>query len=428
MFDTFCNLSITYREDGFVTMLAPFRDYLRPKDPMASSLLRMAKEHYFKWLSVDLNPSEPDFHKSRWIASEDVNVEHLLDVFTSIDADSEDVWVACNYFMNHLRWHKPRLVILGPKFEALPDSHPEKPYCLVFLSQLFAAVGNWVEQRRMLINSLGLWREGGNDYRVAETLVDLSDVNRTLGFREEGIQQAREASSIFGRLGETEKQAYCLLALASLLQKDEQLDAAEEAASRALDLSENRNQHHLCQCHRVLGEIHQYKGNTEKAIHYFEASLQTASVLGLGILLSQGHFALAFLYFREGKHNDAHAHIKHTKSHAGSNTLLLGHAVLLSAHILYQQDRSEEGKLEALRGLAIFEKLGATGPAESARQLLEIIERELDDDGKPLKWCSLWRLFTSLIRTQTPNPYDGGESCPAYTIWETSFPSPFRVC
>ena len=79
VFDAFCNLSLTYRGNGFTTMLAPLRDYLRPKDPVASPLLRAAKEHYFGRLSSELDHS---FDGSRWIMSQDVNVEHLLDVFT----------------------------------------------------------------------------------------------------------------------------------------------------------------------------------------------------------------------------------------------------------------------------------------------------------------------------------------------------------
>ena len=101
-FDTFCTLSLTYRSNGFITMLAPLRDYLCPKDPKSLPLLTTAKERYFSRLSIIVHPSKPDFKESRWIMSEDVNVEHLLDVFTSIDANSEDAWDVCDRFINHL--------------------------------------------------------------------------------------------------------------------------------------------------------------------------------------------------------------------------------------------------------------------------------------------------------------------------------------
>jgi len=84
MFDPFCILSLTYQSNGFTTMLALLRDYLHPKDPAPSLLLGTSKGRYFSRLSVEIYPGDPGFEESRWIMSEDVNVEHLLDVFTSI--------------------------------------------------------------------------------------------------------------------------------------------------------------------------------------------------------------------------------------------------------------------------------------------------------------------------------------------------------
>ena len=409
-FDAFCNLSLTYRSHGFITMLAPLRDYLCPKDPMASPLLLKALEHYIRRLSADLYPTGSVFDESQWITSEDVNVEHLLDIFTSIDPDMEEVWRACNYFMAHLSWHKPRLVILGPKVEALPDNHPSKPRCLGFLSQLFGAVGHWTERKRLLIQGLRLWGERRDDYEVADTLAELSDVNCMLGLHKEGFQQARGALDIFERLGKTEKQARCLLLLASFLREDEQFDVAEEAASHAMDLLENHDQYRLCHCHKVLGSIHQSKGDREKAIHHFEASLRISSSINSHGELSRTHLALAILYYEEDKFNEAHDHIEHTKLYVGNDTLGLGCALRLSARVLFAQNRPEEAKSEALDALAIVEKLGAKDFAEETRQFLKEIE-ELDGDGKRLKWCSL---FTPLIRTQTPNPYEGDKDCPAF--------------
>jgi hypothetical protein len=177
IFNKFCILSLTYRSGGFVTMLAPLRDHLRPKDPTSSSLLRTTRECYFTRMSVSLNPNEPDFVETQWIASEDVNVEHLLDVFTTIDPDLADVWGACAYFMRHLNWHKKRLVILKAKFEGLPDDHSSKPECLIELSRLFESVGNETERKRLLTCALKLERERGSDRQVARILRHIANAN-----------------------------------------------------------------------------------------------------------------------------------------------------------------------------------------------------------------------------------------------------------
>lgn len=46
-----------------------------------------------------------------------MNVEYLLDVFTSTNADSKGVRDARSRFMDPLSWHKPRPVIPGPNYE-----------------------------------------------------------------------------------------------------------------------------------------------------------------------------------------------------------------------------------------------------------------------------------------------------------------------
>ena len=89
-FDKFCVLPLTRRSNGFITLLAPLRDYLRPKDPESSTLLCITKKSYFTRMSVEPEPNEPTFGEARWIISEDVNVEHLLDVFMSVDTNSDN--------------------------------------------------------------------------------------------------------------------------------------------------------------------------------------------------------------------------------------------------------------------------------------------------------------------------------------------------
>ena len=378
MFDKFCILSLTYRTNGFITMLAPLRDYLRPKDLTSSPLLGTVKENYFTRLSVHTYPKKPVFEESQWITSEDMNVEHLLDVLTSIDANLEGVWDACARFMDHLYWHKPRLVILGPKIEALPDNHPSKVQCLQELSWLFSSVGNWVEHKRILTHTLKLWRERGDDYRVARALGSLSNVNRKMGLRKEGIQEAKEASETFERLGDTANRAWCLIYLGWALCDDGQLDAAEEAASRAIELlPEEGEQFRVCRGHRVLGEIYESKGKTEEAIHHFEIALGIASSINPVDQLFWVHFSLARLLSVEGRFDDARAHIESAKLHTVNDAYRLARVSWLQAWFWGKQRRFGEAKSEALRALDMFEKLGAANGAEEVRQFLSWIDHTL---------------------------------------------------
>ena len=374
IFDKFCTLSLTYRTNGFVTMLAPLRDHLRPKDPISSLLLGATKEHYFSRLSARVGPGEPGFEESRWITSEDVNVEHLLDVFTSINTSPEGIWDTCANFMNHLYWQKPRLVMLGPKIEALPDDHPSKPQCLRDLSSLFNLVGNWAESKRILTYALKLCRERGDGYQVAETLSSLSNVNQLMDLPKEGIQQAKEASEIFEQLGDATGPAGCFITLAFLLCMDGQLDAAEEAAFRAIELLPEKGEPRVCEAHRILGGIYREKGDTEKAVHHFELNLKIASSLNFLRELFWTHFFLAIILADEGGLSDAHAHLEQAKSHVVDDAYLLARASGLQAVFWNEQYMFEKAKSEALRALSTFEKLGATGDAEDIRKLLGEID------------------------------------------------------
>ena len=312
MLDEFCALSLTYRNNGFVTILAPLRDYLCPKDPASSSFLNITKEAYF----MQLSEKSPGFKKSRWIATEDINIEFPLDVFTTIDTDSESVWGACDKFITQLSRHKPRLIMLGPKIEALPDSHLSKARCLSALSQLFDSVGHSAEYKRLLSHSLTLWRERGDGAQVALTLRKLSDKNRQMGLREEGIQLAEEASEIFERFGEVVQQAHCLINLAWLLCDTGRLDAAEEAGSRGLDLlPEKGEEFRVCEGRRVLGRIYRSKGETEKAIHHLKVTIGIAPSLNQSSRLFWIHFDLAEMFSEQGKFDDAVSYQAHQIAH-----------------------------------------------------------------------------------------------------------------
>jgi len=379
VFDKFCILSLTCRTNGFITMLAPLRDYLSPKDPNTSPLLCRTKEHYFTRMSIEINPNRPDFGGTRWIASEDVNVEHLLDVFTTADANSDGVWVACTSFMEHLHWHKKRLTILTPKIEGLPDDHRSKPECLYELSRLFHSVGNHVEQKQLLVRALTIWRERGSDCDVATALTELSNVNQAIGLHKEGVQQAKEASEILERLGDTAGQAQCLIRLAHSLRLGNQLDAAEEAALRAINLlPEKGEEFRFSESHRALGNIYRSKGDTEKAVHHFEVAIGVGSPFNWHETLFCLHYELATLLRGEGRFDDAHAHIGRAKSHAADSAYYLGRATELQAWIWYDQHKLEEARSEALHAADVYGTVGAVKDVEECKSLLRVIEKGLN--------------------------------------------------
>jgi len=388
IFDKFCMLSLTHRSDGFITMLAPLRDYLSPKDPKLSLLLLVTKECYFTRLSVDIDPDRPGFGETRWTMSEDVNVEHLLDIFTTIDPNSDSVWVACANFMRHLHWHKSRPTILQPKVEGLPDDHNSKPECLCQLSLSIHSVGNYVESKRVMSHALKLWRKRGDDANVAQALGCLSHTNRMMGLPKEGIQQAKEALEIYERLGDRMGQARSLDNISLLLRDDGQLDAAEEAASRVIALLPEKGQESkVCKLYRTLGSIYRSKGEIEKAIHHYEVALGIASSFNWHDHLFWIHYKLAGMFRNQGRFDDAQAHLERAKFHAADNPHSLGTAMQLQAMVWYDQDRLEEARTEALRAADVYEKLGAAKGMELCRNLLRDIEDSLVASGQSALNC-----------------------------------------
>ena len=381
IFDTFCALSLTYRSPSFITMLAPLRDYLGPQDPRTAPLLSATKDRYFRRLRLlgDLEPDQPGFGESRWIRSEDVNVEYLLNIFTSFDTVPDDTRDACADFTIHLFWHKSRFTVLGPIMEGLPDDHSSKPQCLFNLSQLFESLGNFGEQKRLLTRALELEKGRGDDNRVACTLRRLANANRLLRLYEEGIQQSKEALEIYERLRDAEGQGKCWDSLGWSLFDDKQLGAAEEAGSRAIELFLDQGREYwVCRSHRLLGEIYRFKGESGKAIPHFEAAIGIASPFDWHGHLFWINYSLSVLYLDEEESDNAQSHIGQARLHATDDTYKLGRAMEWQAFIWYRQGRLEEGKAEALRALETFEKLGAIADVSLSRSTLEKIERAIE--------------------------------------------------
>ena len=99
------------------------------------------------------------------------HVEHLLDVFTATDPNANGVSDAYASFTDHLGWHKPRLVVLGPKITGLSDDYLSKLDCFLRLSRPFRLVRNYAECRLHLFHVLGPWRQRRGGERVVMVLL-----------------------------------------------------------------------------------------------------------------------------------------------------------------------------------------------------------------------------------------------------------------
>ena len=376
IFDGFCVLSLAYRSDNFVTMLAPLRDYLSPRAPLSSSLLCTTKDCYFTRLSVVLDPAQAGFGESRWIISEDVNVEHLLDVFTSIDAKSDNVWDACVGFMSHLFWHKPRRVILGQRIEKYPDDHPSKSDCLLWLSILAQAVGDHSERTRLLNQSLKLWKDKGD---LSGTIIRLrfqSDAYSEVGRYEEAIQPIREALEVCEQLGDPVEKARTLMDLAEALVFANQLDEAEESASAAIALlPEDCDQFFLSYSHRVISGIYRSKSDNEKAIEHLEKALKIAISHNLHPVVSPTTAILVTILTQEQRLDEANVYIERAKPHAdkSNNKMDTARLMIAQVNIWMQQCKFEDAISELSKAIEIFEELGATADAEQWRNHLEVL-------------------------------------------------------
>ena len=91
-------------------------------------------------------------------------------MFKSIDPDSDVIWDACHHLINHLSWLKQQQTILWSKIEALPDNHQLEQRCFLILLELFASLGNFMEQKQLLTHTLELQRWQRDDFGATCTL------------------------------------------------------------------------------------------------------------------------------------------------------------------------------------------------------------------------------------------------------------------
>jgi len=183
------------------------------------------------------------------------------------------------------------------------------------------------------------------------------------------------------RLGDKIVEAEYLGDLAWSLFEGGQLDEAEAVSSRVINLLPGKGGEYLiCHSHRLLGSIYDQKREKEKAIHHFEAALRIATpFMNWHDQLFWAHYGLSILFYHEDELDNANTHIQQAKANAVHDTYNLGCAMQEQATIWWLGGRLEDAKSEALHALEIFEKLGAAGDLKTCGDVLQEIEKSMEN-------------------------------------------------
>ena len=146
-----------------------------------------------------------------------------------------------------------------------------------------------------------------------------------------------ETLEIFDQLGEVKGQTQCLNQLVWLFWCRTEIDAAEEATLRAVDLllAEKGQEFLVCGLHQILGRVYQYKGEKNKAIHHFETALSLASTYNGHDEPFWIHCYLAEVFRREGEFDDANTHTEQANSYAIDYAYKRGRAMQMQTKVRF---------------------------------------------------------------------------------------------
>ena len=287
IFDTLGRMSLTLRsDDGFVTMLAPIRLHMSA-DEDYGDLLDDLRTYYYTELdaSSQLSPGDDGFEQTKWIGSEDDNVERLINHFLiSSSSDRDEITeasTACENFLHLLYAQKPRRTILGPLVEKLPEDDNElavaKAWCLRRLGELERYLGDLAEARELLSDAQNLFLHEGMRNPAASCLLQVARIGRDLGEYVEAERQFREASAIFSELRDSDGEAHCNHGLGRMLLKmGKGVEAApflEDAQEYFESLEDWQN---VSEIRISLGRVELSEQNLEDAQNHFEAARDIA--------------------------------------------------------------------------------------------------------------------------------------------------------
>ena len=178
-------MSLTHRNNDFITILTPIRLYLLHADHSEFPLIKDVQSFYFE----DLEPGDEGFGRGTWIVSEDDNVESLI----ARSDNYPDACQACSDFLHVLYWHKRRMTTLGDKIRGLPESDGKsaqlKWCCLRKVGRTAGDIGRLVDATEINTAARSLALAHNDPVLATNSLRDLAAISRRSGKYSDAVSQ-----------------------------------------------------------------------------------------------------------------------------------------------------------------------------------------------------------------------------------------------
>jgi transcriptional regulator with XRE-family HTH domain/tetratricopeptide (TPR) repeat protein len=139
--------------------------------------------------------------------------------------------------------------------------------------------------------------------RIARTLINLGDVNRSLRQLDTARRYLTDALRLIEWLGEPGEEAYALRCLAETLRDAGELDEAQRTASRALAAARKVNDRRVeSQCLQTLGGLRADSGQNAEALTTLLTAAELAEQIGNQYTATEARLGVARVLFQVGDH------------------------------------------------------------------------------------------------------------------------------
>lgn len=269
-------LSLTHHNNNFITMLAPTRLHIQNTSPHSLPLLAGVRKFYYTNLGKHGRPSPGDdnYDNGLWVASEDDNIERLLDHHFSESGQHPSACAASWYFFHYLHWHKPRKTILEPRVQSLPDSLSKwKARCLLAIGNIAFQMGRYAEASQYLTSARNIALADGNGWLATLCLTSLAGLNRDLGRLADAAVLYQQTVTWYSDEGYDFNETISIMRLGSIARRRGDFYQASKLLTQARDYYEPMRTCNFALTTTHLGFLAFDEGNYAQGRNHFNTAI-----------------------------------------------------------------------------------------------------------------------------------------------------------